>query len=111
MADEGYGQFGGGGSVHWEVDYDRGEDATKRTNGKPRGRTYSGKARDDEPNEEGRLFLVEIDKADIYAMGTTARKLVVAVNIGNPKQIKVRWAFDQTEADRELDGSTPMSIT
>ena len=93
----GYGEYGGGGSVQWEIDVDDGN--LPSVNEKPGGnpRKYKVKSIDRKGTDDsGRFFVVTLENpTGIEVKGSTVKFKVPIVNAaGGKPQVKVEWAFD-----------------
>jgi hypothetical protein len=101
MADDGYGNFSGGGSVIWEVGVKDGDNAARNP---ASGRNYKIGAKDrptpggGSDHDAGKFFQIEIDDASSVRQRTVNGKLYLSVPIRNVSpnkpQVRVRWSYD-----------------
>ena len=98
MAGDGSGQFGGGGSIEWEVSVNDGSiPATSLKPSNPKG--YTQKAKDREGvSENGRYFVIRIKPTTGIQLGNNGDILVaVPIRPNSPGQISVEWSFTEGE--------------
>jgi hypothetical protein len=89
----GYGEFGGTGSVKWQVLYDDPHDATAPTKN-PTGRKRRGHGRDDGPEtEKGKILYVRCTNARLVGMTGNTFELEVTL-AKNDEQVVLRWGND-----------------
>jgi hypothetical protein len=104
MADDGYGNFSGGGSVIWEVGVKDGDNAARNP---ASGRNYKIGAKDrptpggSGDSDAGKFFQIEIDDAATVTQRTVNGKLYLSVPIRNVPparpQVRVRWSYNGDE--------------
>lgn len=98
MADEGYGQFGGGGSIEWEIDVQDGHSPSQYVS-REDPRVYNLRGTDrHKQDDSGRYFLIQLDQEDIAYSSSDGSTVLIAVRV-RPKrgQIRVKWVYDEGE--------------
>lgn len=108
----GYSEFGGGGSVKWEVDVDEGN--VPNVNQKPGGnpKRYKVNSLDREgTNDTGRYFLVTIDNPNgIRVTGNSVTLRVPITNASSP-QVRIEWALDASSQQlQNMKDVTPAQL-
>jgi hypothetical protein len=106
MIDDGYANFGGGGSIYWEVGDGKPGDS------KPGSRDEYGRYKingvDDPPDpDEGKLFKMTIRNIKEILIGQEGNDLILAVPIDKngqytPPRIVVQWAYKRDELPKGL---------
>lgn len=109
----GYGEYGGGGSIKWEIDVDEGN--LPSINEKPGGnpRKYKVNSVDRKGiDDAGRFFLVTLENpTGIEVKGTTLKFKVPIVNNNSKPQVKVEWVFETgDQALKDMKDVTAASI-
>ena len=110
MIDDGYGNFGGGGSVQWEIEINDDPDCcikeNKRTDDKNRKvRKMQGA---DKVDEKEKFFKIVIENPADVTLGYVGDDLVLGVRAredkpDEPRQIQVRWVYDEKELPKQLE--------
>ena len=103
-----YGQFGGGGSVTWEIDVDDGDiPQTTPKNGKPRGYNVKALDKHGKPDTDKSKDYFEI-KLDPGAGGSITMKsvgktvyLYVQIDPKNRDQLKVTWSLKEDQIPKD----------
>ena len=110
MIDDGMANFGGGGSIQWEVEV--GDDPTcikerKRTDDKNNRRLHKMHGAD-KVDEKEKYFKIVIENPADVTLGYVGDDLVLGVRAredkpDEPRQIQVRWVYDEKELPKELE--------
>lgn len=100
MIDDGYGNFGGGGSVQWEIDVNDGNAATPtpKPGGNPRKYKVKGVDRED-VDDTNRYFKVTIENRTSVLMGFEGDDLILAIPIrkNSARQVQVQWVYERAQ--------------
>jgi hypothetical protein len=104
----GYGEFGGGGSVRWQVLYDDPNDATQPGKN-PTGRKRRGHGKDQGTDtEEGKKLFVRCTQARLIGLTGTTIELEVTLDKNKDDQVVIRWGNDPFSA---WPTTPPVSVT
>jgi hypothetical protein len=103
----GYGEVGGGGSIHWDIVHDDPNDLTKPPKNLPAGKKRQAWGRDMDPDtKNGDKMYVVIEGAKVLQVA--AGQVIVEVTIQNKgDQVQIKWGKDVTEELRQLSASVP----
>ena len=102
MIDDGYGNFGGGGSIYWQIG--DGKPGTREQYGR-----YKINGEDDPPDpDEGKLFKITLRNIKEVLIGREGNDLILAVPIDKkdesvPPRILVQWAYKREELPPGLE--------
>lgn len=99
MADDGYGEFGGGGSVKWEIDVNDGDLPSTNPKDPKNTRKYKTTAKDrNGVDDSGNYLLVEITNPESVKVQGNVLTYAVRISKSEQAQVRVKWAYKPNDA-------------
>jgi hypothetical protein len=112
MPDDGYGEFGGGGSVHWEIDVNDGDLPATNPKDPENTRKYKTSAKDRKGiDDSANYILVEIRNPELVKVAGDVVTYAVRISKNKEVQVKVKWAYGKgDQAMANMKGYTRSAV-
>lgn len=107
MADDGYSQVGGGGSVLWEVDVRQGGIKEIKPNGKPQGSNLKGHDKYDKDDADKTVDYLKIEIHEPPGgfkeiIDNNKKTMYIPIDPDNKNQVRVTWAIKKDKVPLKL---------